>query len=130
MVIKRTVLTLVLLVFVAQYSWAAVSRNLSAVESRDLLREKAGVFLLDVRTAEEYRQVRIEGGHLIPIDQMSRRLSEVPRDRPILVYCAVGSRSSKVADYLARQGYPEVYNLFGGIWGWQLRGLPVLKGGP
>lgn len=130
MMIKGTFLAVVLLVFSAHLSLAAESRNLSAIDSRALLEKKDGVFLLDVRTPEEYRKVRLEGAHLIPIDQVLRRLSEVPQDRPILVYCAVGSRSSQVANYLARQGYPEVYNLFGGIWGWQLRGLPVLKGGP
>jgi rhodanese-related sulfurtransferase len=109
---------------------AAASRNLSAAEARVLLQQDSRTYLLDVRTPEEYRQVRIEGARLIPIDQFLRRLSEVPVDRPILVYCAVGSRSSQVASYLARQGYSDVYNMEGGIWGWQLRGFPVLQGGP
>lgn len=118
------------LMFLSVLPAAAGSRNISASESRDLLQRDGRTFLLDVRTPEEYRQVRIAGARLIPIDQFLHRLSEVPENRPILVYCAVGSRSSQVAAHLARQGFSEVYNMEGGIWGWQLRGFPVLHGGP
>lgn len=127
---KRFSLVLVLLLLSVSPVGAAVSRNLSAAESRALLQKDGRVFLLDVRTPAEYQQVRLEGARLIPIDQLLRRQAELPKDRPILVYCAVGSRSSQVANYLVRQGYGEVYNMYGGIWAWQLRGLPVLQGGP
>ena len=94
--------------------------------------ERAGAdgIELDVRTPGEFMQLRLDGAHLIPIDQLLRRIGELPKDRPILVYCAVGSRSSQVAGYLAQQGYSEVYNLYGGISAWQLRGYPVLQGAP
>lgn len=109
--------------------WAAAS-NISAAEAQELLRRPAAPYLLDVRTSGEYLQVRLPGATLIPIDQFVARIGEVPRNRPVLVYCAVGSRSSQVADYLVRQGYSDVYNLTGGIMSWQLRGFPVLKGAP
>ncbi|RMF46699.1 MAG: rhodanese-like domain-containing protein [Deltaproteobacteria bacterium] len=121
---------LALLLLTATSSLAATARNIDARDARLLLQQKPDLFLLDVRTPQEYFEIRIDGSTLIPIDQVVRRIREIPRDRPILVYCAVGSRSSQVAGYLARIGYPEVYNLYGGIWGWQLRGYPVLKGAP
>jgi rhodanese-related sulfurtransferase len=108
---------------------AAVS-NLTPGEAREMLEKNPRVFLLDVRTPGEYRESRLEGARLIPISEIPRRLDEVPADRPVLVYCAVGSRSSQVAGFLDRQGYAEVYNLFGGIWAWRLHGLPVAAGGP
>lgn len=108
-------------------SSAATVQNLSADDARKLLQSRSDIYLLDVRTAGEYLQVRLENARLIPIDQLQRRINEVPK-KPVLIYCAVGSRSSAVADYLLRLGYPEVYNLYGGIWAWQLRGYPVLKG--
>jgi len=95
-----------------------------------MLQKNPQIILLDVRTPGEYRQVRLQGARLIPIDQLMQRLGELPKDRPILVYCTVGARSSQVLRYLAGQGYPEVYNLYGGLSAWQLRGLPVLKGAP
>jgi len=104
--------------------------NVSPAQARELLSRDGRIFLLDVRTPEEFRQVRIEGARLIPIDTLTRRLGELPGDRPILVYCAVGSRSAQVAGYLAHNGYGEVYNMVGGVMGWQLRGYPVNQGGP
>ena len=108
----------------------AAVENISPQEASDLLRQNPKVFILDVRTLQEYQSSRIEGARLIPIDQITRRLGEIPADRPVLVYCAVGSRSSQVADFLDRRGYRSVYNLFGGIWGWQLAGNQTLAGGP
>ncbi len=94
------------------------------------MKQRQDVYLLDVRTPGEYFQARLKGGHLIPIDQLTRRLDEVPRHRPVLVYCAVGSRSMQVVNYLVRNGYPEVYNLNGGIYAWAARGYPYLQGQP
>lgn len=120
---------LLLLLMGAGVAQSAAPGNLSAEEARRLLASDPRIFLLDVRTPEEFRQVRLQGARLVPIDQLSRRMGEIPKDRPVLVYCAVGSRSSQAANYLSRQGY-RVFNLFGGIYAWQLRGYPVLQGGP
>ncbi len=109
---------------------AAVARNVSPQDAYALLRNRQDVYLLDVRTIEEFQQARLDGAHLIPIEQLSRRLAELPGDRPILVYCAVGSRSAQVFSFLARRGYQEVYNLDGGIYAWAMNGYPVLQGRP
>lgn len=121
---------LALLLLPLSSALAAPVKNLSVGEAQELLQKNAQLFLLDVRTPEEYSRARIEGGRLIPIDQLTARQGEIPADRPVLVYCAVGSRSSQAADYLAARRKQPVYNLFGGIWAWQLRGFPVLQGRP
>ncbi len=127
--IRRFMLCLlVLLTVLPAFADAAVSSNLTAGEAFNLVGQSSDLFLLDVRTREEYQQARLEGARLIPIDQFARRLAEVPKNRPVLVYCAVGSRSAQVVNYLARQGYSEVYNLYGGIYSWQQKGFPVLRG--
>lgn len=130
MLLKRfvpVVLTLLLLVGAAS---ASVSRNINAAQALELLKKNPEVFILDVRTPQEYLEIRLEEARLIPIEQFVRRMGEVPKDRPILVYCAVGSRSAQVASYLARQGYDPVYNLYGGVYAWKLRGYPVVQGNP
>jgi rhodanese-related sulfurtransferase len=127
---RYPVLLLLLLSCLAAPAVAGIARELSVAEARELLLKDTRVFLLDVRTLGEYLQVRLAGARLIPIEQLPGRLGELPKDRPILVYCTVGARSSQVFRYLAGQGYPEVYNLYGGLSAWQLRGLPVLKGAP
>ena len=109
---------------------AAVTRNIDSDGAFALLKQRPDIYLLDVRTPEEYRQFRLANARLIPIDQVTRRLTELPRDRPILVYCAVGSRSAQVCNFLARRGYAEVYNLDGGIYAWAQRGYPILQGRP
>ena len=108
----------------------AAARNLTPQEAFTLVGQQSGLYLLDVRTLGEYQQARLEGARLIPIDQLVKRLVEVPKKRPILVYCAVGSRSAQVVNYLDRRGYPEIYNLTGGIYSWAQKGYPILQGGP
>jgi len=128
--VRTLILAVLLLIVPVTFALAAPYSNLKPGEASEMLQKRPDVYLLDVRTPQEYRDSRIDGATLIPIDNFLARQQEVPRDRPVLVYCAVGSRSSQVAGYLAQQGYPEVYNLWGGIWAWQMYGLPVLKGLP
>jgi len=112
-------------------SLAGIAKNLSPDEAYQLVQGKGQeLFLLDVRTSGEYREVRLANAKLIPISQLLKRLQEVPKNRPILVYCAVGSRSSQVVGYMARVGFSEVYNLYGGIYAWDKKGYPVLTGLP
>ncbi|MCM2264905.1 MAG: rhodanese-like domain-containing protein [Desulfuromonadales bacterium] len=117
-----------MLLVLASLAAAAVARNIDSPAAFALLKQRQEVYLLDVRTPQEYQQVHLAGAHLIPIDQVMQRLGELPRNRPILVYCAVGSRSAQVFNFLARRGYPEVYNLDGGITAWAQRGYPVQQG--
>lgn len=119
-----------LLLFVGAPALAAVASNIAPLAAIKLLKERRGVYLLDVRTPGEYQQLRLANAHLIPIDQVMQRIGEIPKDRPVVVYCAVGSRSAQVFNYLARRGYREVYNLEGGIYAWAQNGYPVLKGRP
>jgi len=129
-VIRWSLLASLFVVLSVGSALAGIAKNLSPKEAYQLLAERPDVVLLDVRTPGEYREVRLEGAKLIPIDQLLRRMQEVPKNRPILVYCAVGSRSSQVVGYMARNGFPEVYNLYGGIYAWGKKGLPVLTGLP
>lgn len=64
---------------------------------------------------------------LIPIGEFERRFSEVPKSRTIVVYCAVGSRSKPVANFLTQQGYKDVYNMTDGIVGWYRNGFPIKR---
>jgi len=90
---------------------------------------QAGTFVLDVRTPGEYAGGHLERAVLIPVQQLSNRLLELPADKktPILVYCAVGGRSAAAAGLLKAKGYESVHDLSGGIRAWQSAGLPVVK---
>lgn len=128
---KKFVFFVLMVCFIASSSHAIVVKNVDAPTAQKMLKESDSVYLLDVRTPQEYFQARLAGAHLIPIDKFLSRIAEVPKDRPLLIYCAVGARSSQVAEYLVRNGYPEVFDLRGGIEAWsKLYRLPVLSGPP
>lgn len=123
----RTVaLTLVLLCLTSAFALAD-ARDISSRDARGLLEKNGNALLLDVRTPQEYRQGRIAGAVLIPIGEFERRIGEVPGNRAIIVYCAVGSRSKPVAQFLAQRGYREVYNMADGIVGWYRNGFPIQR---
>lgn len=123
---KKFFLVLLIVVTSASQLWAA-EKDISARDAKALLDGNKNIYLLDVRTPQEYSQGRIAGSVLIPIGEFERRVREVPKNKTIIVYCAVGSRSKPVAGFLARQGYREVYNVTDGIVGWYRNGFPILR---
>jgi rhodanese-related sulfurtransferase len=86
--------------------------------------------LVDVREPDEFRAARIEGAALIPMSAFVERHAELPKDRPILVMCAGGTRSGAATAFLLRGGWTDVANVSGGITAWQQHGLPVRHGEP
>jgi hydroxyacylglutathione hydrolase len=81
--------------------------------------------LLDVRAPREREQKCIHGSVSIPLNHLGERLSELPSDRPLIVYCAGGYRSSIAASILQRQGFTQVSELAGGIAAWEAASLPL-----
>jgi rhodanese-related sulfurtransferase len=84
--------------------------------------------ILDVRELDEFTRSRIDGSLFIPMSQLGARLFEVPKDRPVLVICASGSRSVNVVGHLLASGWTDVANIAGGISTWERMGLPVTHG--
>lgn len=80
--------------------------------------------LIDVRTAQEFNSGHIAGAVNIPVDALASRLSEVPSDQPVVVYCRSGNRSAQASNILAQAGYTAVYDL-GGIITWTAQGYPI-----
>ncbi|MDE2040377.1 MAG: hypothetical protein KGO96_14200 [Elusimicrobia bacterium] len=90
------------------------------IEVKDLqaLRQKKEPhFLLDVREPDEYEICRIEGSTLIPLGQLDKRLSELPKDKPLVVHCHHGGRSARAVNLLTSRGF-SASNLAGGIDAW------------
>ena len=89
------------------------------------LGQKDPPLLVDVRSPAERASKRIDGSLSIPLQEMAARVGELPRDRPILVYCAGGYRSSLAASLLQRAGVTQISEIAGGIAAWQAAALPV-----
>ena len=81
--------------------------------------------MVDVRAPGERQQKRIAGSVGIPLTHLGERLSELPADRPLLVYCAGGYRSSIAASLLQRHGFTQVSEIAGGIAAWEAGKLPL-----
>lgn len=73
------------------------------------------VTLVDVRTPDEFALRALKGAVNIPLDDMRERMEEIPRDKPVYLYCGVGLRGYLASNILLQNGYKEVKNLIGGL---------------
>ncbi len=103
----------------------ATTERLSAPRAAELLSSDAPPLLIDVRTPREHQQKSVEGSMSIPLNHLSERAHDLPRDRPLLVYCAGGYRSSIAASLFQQQGFGRVSEIAGGIAAWDAAKLPV-----
>lgn len=100
--------------------------NVTADEVYKMLSSNKDYFILDVRSKEEFNSGHIEGAYLLPVSELENRLEELPQDKPIIVYCRSGSRSTSAANILLGKGFKEIFNMTGGITEWQSKGFPVI----
>ena len=101
------------------------------IEADRRLREDPGrPILVDVREPEEFRDARVVGAALYPTSTFLLKMTELPRDRPLLVICRSGNRSAAVTAYLLQHGWTDVTNVGGGMITWERAGLPVRRGAP
>ncbi|WP_444659518.1 rhodanese-like domain-containing protein [Caproiciproducens sp. R2] len=93
--------------------------TVSPKEAKKRLEENPDLLLLDVRTPEEYREIRIPGSRLIPLNELEQGIKKAVPDksREILVYCLSGARAAAACRRLSAMGYTRVGNM-GGIRSW------------
>lgn len=94
----------------------ALPAEVDVHSASDLVR--TGALVIDVREAFELAEARLPDALHIPMRDFVARLSEVPRDRPVLLLCHSGGRSARVTAYLRAQGWENVANIAGGIVAW------------
>jgi rhodanese-related sulfurtransferase len=75
-------------------------------------------YLIDVREDDEVAFGMIEGAVHIPMGQIPARMDEIPRDREVVFICRSGSRSGRVCEFLAQQGFDRTVNMEGGMLAW------------
>lgn len=83
------------------------------------------VRLLDIRSPAEIAQGMIPGSDRLPMHLIPLRLSDLPRDQELVLYCRSGARSYHACRFLMEQGYPLVVNLRGGIAAWARHGFEI-----
>jgi hydroxyacylglutathione hydrolase len=107
-----------------QPSLMAATERLGAPVAAERLASANPPLLVDVRLPREHDGKHIEGSLSMPLNHLAEHLRELPRNRPIIVHCAGGYRSSIAASMLMREGFAEVSELAGGIAAWDAAGLP------
>ncbi len=74
---------------------------------------RAGATVVDVRSEAEFQGGAYRGALNVPLQVLSSKLDRIPKDRPVVVYCASGSRSAFAVRLLKKAGYADVYNAGG-----------------
>lgn len=83
------------------------------------------LYVLDVRTPEEWFSGHIPGSHHIELNYLEDALKELPKDQSIALLCRSGQRASLAASLLQKHGFPSVMNVRGGIQAWKQASLPL-----
>jgi rhodanese-related sulfurtransferase len=103
-----------------------LARDISVEEAYKMY--QGGIFVVDVRQQDEWDAYHAPNTTLIPLDQLPNRLSEIPKDKEVLVICHSGNRSKQGRDILLNAGY-NAASINGGLLAWIAKGYP-LEGTP
>jgi rhodanese-related sulfurtransferase len=98
------------------------SKVVSREEAKAMLDE--GAQLVDVRVDHEWEAGRIPGAAHVPLEELPERIGELDRERPVILYCRGGTRSSMAAEALESAGF-DAAKLGEGIVGWSEQELPL-----
>lgn len=105
---------------------ASLPKEISVAQAEAMY--NTGAYVLDVRQPEEWDQVHIPGTTLIPLGELESRLSEVPKDKEVVVVCRSGNRSQQGRDILLNAGFDQVTSMAGGMNDWSAAGYPTTSG--
>lgn len=107
---------------------SGATTRISPTELQALIVAKTPLYLLDVRSSQEYKHDgHIAGAHLIPLGELPSKLAQLPRDRTVVCICRSGARSSAALNQLAQAGFTDIRNLSGGMMGWNGANLPTTR---
>jgi rhodanese-related sulfurtransferase len=95
------------------------------VNALDASKVQAERDFLDVREEDEWQAGHIDGARHIPLGELSGRVGDLPKGRPIIAVCRSGSRSAAAVRGLRQLGY-DAENLDGGVTAWAKAGLPLV----
>ena len=114
--------------FVAPISFAADSMaTITPASLQSRLKSEEKPLIVDVREIEEFDAGHIDGAFLAPLATVTEKLSNVAKDREIVLVCRSGRRSAKAYSELAKRGYTRLFNLEGGMLSWEKSGYRVVK---
>ena len=92
-------------------------KHISVAESRDMLADESAIFV-DIRDVSAYAAGHVKNAVRLDNASIPVFLQKTPKEKPVIVYCYKGISSQQVADFLAGQGFAEVYSMDGGYDAW------------
>jgi rhodanese-related sulfurtransferase len=103
--------------------------HVTVEEVKKTMDGKEPVFLLDVRSPEEYTKARIPGSINIPITEVEKKIASfvVDKDQKVFVYCLSGSRSVFAVQKMIELGYTNVFDVMSGLLAWRAQNYPLEK---
>lgn len=105
---------------------ASLPKEISVAQAKE--KYDAGAFVLDVRQPEEWNETHVPGTTLIALGELQGRVSELPKDKEIVVICRSGNRSQQGRDILLNAGFDQVTSVAGGVNAWKAAGYPTVTG--
>lgn len=103
-------------------------QHVSTLEAVQMMNRRDAV-VVDVREAGEFKAGHVTGARNLPLKELQNRLGELEKfkNKPILLLCQTGNRSSQAGGILKKAGFSEIANLTGGLHAWQQAGMPLEK---
>ncbi|MDX1544222.1 MAG: rhodanese-like domain-containing protein [Christiangramia sp.] len=99
-----------------------------SVEELRMYQLDSNVVILDARESEEYEVSHIKNATFVGYNEFDiSGLTEYPKEKRIVVYCSLGVRSEKIGNKLQKAGFENVWNLYGGIFSWKIKGYEVVN---
>jgi rhodanese-related sulfurtransferase len=129
-IVENIVLIAVALISGGMLLWPLINKATGGPELDTLAATRLmndGAFVVDVRESAEFSAGHLTNAKHIPVGDIDKRIGDIPSGKPVLVYCATGTRSGKAASVLKKAGRDQIFNLGGGIAAWKQAGLPVVK---
>ncbi|MGL5152932.1 MAG: rhodanese-like domain-containing protein [Clostridium sp.] len=92
-------------------------KSINNVQAEELIKSIDDLLIIDVRRFSEYKEGKIRNSINIPVEEIEFELDNIEeyKDKPVLVYCKVGHKSSIACEELKNEGFKKLYNLRGGI---------------
>lgn len=117
------VVFIVFLIASANSGGSGLAREVNVDQAYQMY-QQSNTFVVDVRTQEEWDEYHAPNTTLIPLDELPNRLSEIPKDKEILVVCRSGNRSQQGRDILLQAGF-NATSMAGGLKEWYAKGFPM-----
>lgn len=125
-----TIFLILLFLFLRTFISTGGAKSINTMEAVRMMNNEDPL-LLDVRTQQEYQQGHIASATNIPLGLVDTRISDIQNKKssPVILICQSGNRSMQAARILKKHGFEKIFNLSGGMGGWQQANLPVSSGG-